>query len=447
MQIKNWFQKAVTTLLDADREPRIVALTNAIQHAINVQGKNFSIQSVAAGTQCNELDLREASKRIYRGALERGWADGTLTQQEQNIAKWLATKLMLRAEETRVLDFEQARKWFGMMLAQAMEDGILDDQEHAKLEAIARAVGCTIGEFARAFFTQEGEAFLRSIFLACVADNQISQNDWAYLLHVTKSLGFEQHEMLSAVQPQARQFVEHVLADCKSDGQIAPQEQRALEWLLQNLQLPPYFCRYVRSEIELLQAMANIAIGRLPSLQMPQGMEYRSGEIVHWHGSATWHEVKARKHGPQVSEYHGTLVFTDNRLIFSSTLKSHTVNYRKVVSHRGGQKWLEIQPESKPVSRYHLHADAPTAYPILQMAIAMANQTKVAQVDGEPTRHIPRDVRQRVWQKYGGRCAECSATEYLEFDHIIPHVRGGSNADGNVQLLCRMCNNKKSDHI
>jgi 5-methylcytosine-specific restriction endonuclease McrA len=52
-----------------------------------------------------------------------------------------------------------------------------------------------------------------------------------------------------------------------------------------------------------------------------------------------------------------------------------------------------------------------------------------------------------VWQRYGGRCAECKADTYLEFDHIIPVAKGGGNSDTNVQLLCRKCNLTKSDNI
>jgi 5-methylcytosine-specific restriction endonuclease McrA len=77
----------------------------------------------------------------------------------------------------------------------------------------------------------------------------------------------------------------------------------------------------------------------------------------------------------------------------------------------------------------------------------MANQTKLAHVEGAPSRHIPREIRQRVWLRYSGRCAECGAEQYLEFDHIIPVAKGGSNAEPNVQLLCRRCNLKKSDLI
>ena len=84
---------------------------------------------------------------------------------------------------------------------------------------------------------------------------------------------------------------------------------------------------------------------------------------------------------------------------------------------------------------------------IYHVAVAKANQTIVQRQEGPPNRNIPRDVRQRVFQRYGGRCAECGANDYLEYDHIIPVAKGGSNSDNNVQLLCRRCNLKKSDYI
>lgn len=52
-----------------------------------------------------------------------------------------------------------------------------------------------------------------------------------------------------------------------------------------------------------------------------------------------------------------------------------------------------------------------------------------------------------MWQRYGGRCAECGASDYLELDGVIPRAKGGSNSDANVQWLCRCCNLKKSDNI
>ncbi|MBV8232504.1 MAG: HNH endonuclease, partial [Planctomycetaceae bacterium] len=63
------------------------------------------------------------------------------------------------------------------------------------------------------------------------------------------------------------------------------------------------------------------------------------------------------------------------------------------------------------------------------------------------SRHIPHEVKIEVWTRDGGRCVGCGASDYLEFDHIIPHSHGGASTVNNVQLLCRRCNLEKSDRI
>jgi 5-methylcytosine-specific restriction endonuclease McrA len=52
-----------------------------------------------------------------------------------------------------------------------------------------------------------------------------------------------------------------------------------------------------------------------------------------------------------------------------------------------------------------------------------------------------------VWRRDQGRCVKCGSQEGLEFDHIIPVSRGGSNTARNLQLLCENCNRSKSDTI
>lgn len=55
--------------------------------------------------------------------------------------------------------------------------------------------------------------------------------------------------------------------------------------------------------------------------------------------------------------------------------------------------------------------------------------------------------RQLVGERDGFICRECGVTEDLTLDHVIPKAWGGSNAIGNLQLLCSPCNNKKGDSL
>ncbi len=71
-----------------------------------------------------------------------------------------------------------------------------------------------------------------------------------------------------------------------------------------------------------------------------------------------------------------------------------------------------------------------------------------ATTDLESTRLIPSSVKLEVWQRDGGRCVMCGATDNLHFDHIIPYSKGGTSLRAeNIQLLCARHNLAKRDRI
>ena len=68
--------------------------------------------------------------------------------------------------------------------------------------------------------------------------------------------------------------------------------------------------------------------------------------------------------------------------------------------------------------------------------------------DSETKREpIPQDVMDKVWNRDSGKCVKCGSQENLEFDHIIPHSKGGATSYRNIQILCKKCNIEKSNKI
>jgi 5-methylcytosine-specific restriction enzyme A len=67
-----------------------------------------------------------------------------------------------------------------------------------------------------------------------------------------------------------------------------------------------------------------------------------------------------------------------------------------------------------------------------------------------PRIHIPPEVRKYVFQRDKYQCQSCGKTTLetnLTIDHIIPLSRGGQNDISNLQTLCFICNQQKTDKI
>jgi 5-methylcytosine-specific restriction endonuclease McrA len=54
-------------------------------------------------------------------------------------------------------------------------------------------------------------------------------------------------------------------------------------------------------------------------------------------------------------------------------------------------------------------------------------------------------VRRKVWIRNKGQCAVCGSRENLQYGYIVPTSEGGNNTLDNLQLLCKSCNQEKSD--
>lgn len=61
---------------------------------------------------------------------------------------------------------------------------------------------------------------------------------------------------------------------------------------------------------------------------------------------------------------------------------------------------------------------------------------------------IPPRVKVRIFDKYNGKCAHCGRSIHGRllacFDHIKALIKGGSNTESNIQLLCSECHAGKT---
>lgn len=58
---------------------------------------------------------------------------------------------------------------------------------------------------------------------------------------------------------------------------------------------------------------------------------------------------------------------------------------------------------------------------------------------------VPVALRRAVFERDNHTCQHCGTHENLSIDHIYPEVWGGPTTLENLQVLCRPCNNRKSD--
>jgi hypothetical protein len=66
--------------------------------------------------------------------------------------------------------------------------------------------------------------------------------------------------------------------------------------------------------------------------------------------------------------------------------------------------------------------------------------------------YVSEEVRQRVREQAGNRCGYCLSPQHLvlgtlEIEHLIPRGRGGSDAEDNLWLACRLCNSFKAQQV
>lgn len=158
---------------------------------------------------------------------------------------------------------------------------------------------------------------------------------------------------------------------------------------------------------------------------------------------ATYHKVNTRS----TTYTEGRFVVTNKKLRFLSTSGGTEIGWNSVMRVQRLPNGIYLELSRKSGNGFYAVSDPLMAEAVIDTLARIAKRQLVGQRPDSDSRRIPQDVRVAVWQRDQGKCVQCGAQEYLEFDHIIPYSKGGASTLNNVQLLCRRCNLQKSDRI
>ena len=95
----------------------------------------------------------------------------------------------------------------------------------------------------------------------------------------------------------------------------------------------------------------------------------------------------------------------------------------------------------------HVKGNGKITLEIAEAALKMLASSAEKPVASESRDAIPSAIRREVWRRDEGKCVICGSRKNLEYDHIIPVSKGGSNTARNIELLCEVHNREKRDLI
>ena len=387
---------------------------------------------------------KEAADRVaedvYGAFCKNILADGVITPNERESASWLATALELDDSRSGLIERRVKEDKYKQAVSGVLADGAVTVEEAAHLEQLRQHLAFSKGEAFRLTHDVSRSAYLAA-FRRVVRDGAVTTAEEQELLRWKQALAVSDEQANDIIRVEALALYRQHFLSVIQDGIVTPDEERRLAWLqrwagLREVDVAPYHQR-----IREIKRLAAYRQGSLPLVKTRLILE--GGETCHWDRQCTLaYQTRTRQ------QYAiGSLVVTSKNVYFVSHQKS--VSYRPsrildIIRHSNG---LEIKTSARQGSGHYLTSDAEELEAILIGVVSKHKFLLSESYSSTKARHIPDEVKREVWDRDGGRCARCSAAEYLEFDHIIPHSRGGANSANNVQLLCRKCNLLKSDRI
>lgn len=310
---------------------------------------------------------------------------------------------------------------------------------------------------------QQSLITFREAFLHLTRDGIFTPEKWKYLSekYLTEGgiNGLYIGEALAYIRTDVLQFLDHMLTNAISKGPTTDEIEQHIRQLIGGFVIPNDQAKPLLRRIVLL----NINQGKFPkaSSQKLQGIHMDSDETCYLFDLTLYlkENVSSKR-----SNVYGDLMITNKKFRFLSASGGIEVGWNSVMRiekreievtlNRKGKEvllpvvgiYLELNKKSGNGFYGPSTSDPEIVVAMIDTLVRMAKR-QIVKTDDNNSRRIPQDVRIAVWQRDQGKCVQCGARDYLEYDHIIPYSKGGATTVNNMQLLCRRCNQAKRDLI
>ncbi len=240
-------------------------------------------------------------------------------------------------------------------------------------------------------------------------------------------------------------FLHFILANIIADHIVEQDEINLINSLCAYFKPSQKILEEISTTIQRVNEIAKIRKGDVLSIQTNE-IILKNTEIVYLHQKDVSITIR-RKNTKNNEYYRGDLFVTSERIIYKSA-KPQNIPIVNIIAFESNKNVIFITSKTATQSgEFYIGKDAEFVEAYIEQAVKRFHRQLDLRQSTNDSRYISQEIRNIVWQRCNGQCVECSSTSYLEFDHIIPFSKGGSNSANNLQLLCRACNLNKSDRI
>lgn len=378
------------------------------------------------------LEKRKYIKEFQKQLLQIFATQQISIQDQQQLIQFCQNKNIALSD---ALDYsEQESRSFLFQVAQKKPKQHLLDWAH-----FLQASQATVDQ-ALVMLRQANEVKFVNMLKAALADGVLSNQEIEKLSDFAMQHQLNSKELVQRAKNAIEDFFNFTLASLIFDGMISHENELLIKKLCQFLHPEPSLLKQINHTISIAKQITKIKQGHVDTIHTTD-IIVKNSEFVYLHQKKVGIQMTKKEYAV------GDLFITSERIIFKASTAIELL-ISNIIAVEILSEYIEIIAKTKKGSgKYHIGKDSNIVEAYIEYAIKRFHrQLDFSQSSGN-TRHIPQHIKNAVWQKCQGKCVQCDSSAYLEFDHIIPFSKGGSNSENNLQILCRKCNLEKSNQI